>query len=280
MVFYTDYKYSPNIVGLRHSCIGGSKPLKLYGNLNHNGFTTSRYLLPTVTADIVLQRNPPEFCLIRNKDIEDEYKVVISDCNLFVKHVVFHEDAMEQVQKALIGRVARYPYTKMSMVQFDIPAGATMWRSNPFFAGPKPKQVYFAICDRDSLQGRNWENNPMIFPASHYGVNYVQFYSGDNDKIMHQPYKPDFENENIGREYYELLRQATENFKKRETIMLSSDDFAGQYGIFALQSMPDYGDLQVEVGFKKPTPCQLAAVIFIHEDSDFTIDGPSGVYSY
>jgi hypothetical protein len=266
-----DWKYPASEAITRHQYIKNSEPLKLYGQLNTNAFTTQRYLLPTFHTDVILQRSPPEFCLIREEGNNEEYKVVITDCSLHVRHMVFYEEAMRQMEKALTGKVVRYPYTKMSTVRFDIPAGSSMWRSNIFHNGPRPKQVYFAICERESLKGRTWENNPMIFPASKYAVNYVQFYSNGTDKILHHQYEPDFENGNIGREYCELLRQATENFKKRETIMLTSEDFFGQYGVFALQSMPEHRDLQVEVGFKKPTPCMLSAIVFLYEDSYFTI---------
>ena len=277
--FKSDDTYPAPDPEFQHQYIKESKPLTLFGRLNHNGFTTTRYLLPNTQVDIKLIRNPPEFCLIRKVGPKDKYKVVVSSCKLRVSHLLFHEPALDELSRALSGRVAMYPYIKTTPFRFEIPVGTRMHRSLSFTWGPMAKNAYFVICDHDSLNGRSWENNPMTFPASQYKVNHVQFYC-DNKPIMDEPYEVDFNNQNISRVYNELVQIVTDGHKNGKTPGVTYDDMLGQLTIFpAPQNLPYYGSLTVEVGFKKPTTKMLNGLLFLQYDANFTLSKSGEIHA-
>ncbi len=264
---------------MQHRYIKQSKPLTLFGRLNHNGFTTKQYLLPNTQIDVKLTRNPSEFCLIRKAGATNKYKVEVSSCKLRVRHLLFHEDAMDGFSRSLSRSVVTYPYIKTTPFRFEIPIGTRMHHSLSFTWGPMAKNAYFVICDNDSLNGRTWGNNPMIFPAAHYNVNHVQFYC-NNKPVMDEPYDIDFSNKNVGRVYSELVQILTDGHKSRIMPGITYDDMLGQFSIFpAPQNLPYYGNLTVEVGFKKPTTKLLNGLLFLQFDANFTLSKGGVVHS-
>lgn len=271
-LFYRDDStYPAPQPSIGHQYIKESKQLTLFGRLNHNGFTTKQYLLPNTRVDVKLSRSPSEFCLIRKAGVPNKYKVEVSSCKLRVRHLLFHETELDELSRSLAGSTVTYPYIKTTAFRFEIPAGTRTHQSLGFTWGPMAKNAYFVLCDHDSLNGRTWENNPMMFPAAQYNVNHVQFYC-DNKPVMDEPYDIDFKNENIGRVYSELVQILTDGHKNGKMPGVTYRDMLGQFAIFpAPQNLPYYGELTVEVGFKTPTPKALSGLLFLQYDASFTL---------
>jgi len=271
-VFIKDQKYPANPPAIRYQFIDGSKRLKLFGRLNHNVFTTKRLLLPNVSVQIRMKRSSSAYCLIRTIGMPDEYKVVVHNCALHARRVLFKESILEKLKKYSTNNIARFPYTKTSVIMYDIPQGMVTWRTPLQSAGPLARRAFFAISEPASINGNNWENNPMIFPASHYEVNHIQFYSDHEDQLLHKPFKPDFANENANRSYAALVQAATDGFRTGCAPGLSCNDFVRQYGLFAVDDLQNYGAVNVEVGFKKETPKPLIGLLFFQGEDYFSID--------
>jgi len=270
-IWFKDYKY-PAIPSIRHDYIAGSKRLKLYGRLNYNLFTAKRYLLPNVNISIDMTGNSSEYCLIRTKGITDKYKVVIHSCKLNVRHVNYRETFRNKVEKHLsAGGIARYPYTRTTLDTFQIPKGVTVWRSPTFGLGKWPKRAYFAICESEAVFGKSWEANPMIFPASEYKLNYVQFYN-NGDPLLLNAYEPDFENKNCNKSYMSLVQTVRDSRKTDCEPSISCRDFVGQYGIFGIDSLPNNGVITIETHFKDEIPRGLNGLLFVQYETCFTID--------
>ena len=275
-IFYKDYQYPANTSVIRYQYIQGSRRLKLYGRLNHNAFTTKRLLLPNMSVKIEMNRTCPAFSLIRTPGAQDKYKIKVHSIKLEVQHVVYKESILELLNDHSMNHVAHYPYTKTEMMRFEIPMGSSEHTSLQYSIAKMPKRAFFTVIEPESLNGRNWENNPMTFHAQHYGVNYVQFYSDHNKELLHRPYEPDFENENANRSYTQLVRIASDGFHTGCTPGLTNTDFLGPYGLFAIDNLPKYGRLTVKVGFSKPTPRLLHGIIFVQDDASFTVHGKYG----
>ena len=276
-IWLKDYEYPAANSGIRHRYIEGSKCVKLFGRLNHNTFTTRRLLLPKVSMQIKMRRSDSAYCLIRTEGVEDEYKVEVQACKLSIRRVLYYDSVLERIDRHLKTQSIQYPYTKTMVHRFPILQGTKSMRSISTGWGPAAKRAFFAICEPESIEGRNWENNPMIFPASHYNVDYVQFVSEYDDVIQERPYKPDFEDKSANKAYTELVHVTTDGFRSGRLPGLTCDDFVGQYGLFAMGSMHDSTDLAVKIGFKKATPRPLMGLIFVQRDAYFTIANAGGV---
>ena len=257
---------------IRHRFIEGSKHIKLYGQLNHNLFTTKQLLLPGITIDIRLNGTNAEFCLIRAADKTDKYKVVINECKLNVRRVLYNETILNHVNKLMAkGYVAKYPYTETAVHTFSIPQGSTTWRSPVFPIGPsKAQRIYFAIADSDCIDG-SWECDPMVFPAAKYKLNYVQFYD-NNEALMYKPYEPDFENENCSKSYAALIRIATDSLKTGRCPGIDINDFANDYGIFAIDKVLPTANMTIRARFKEATPELLLGLVFTQYDTYFAYE--------
>ena len=272
-IFYKDYQYPANNSTIRYNYIRGSKRVQLYGQLNHNVFTSKRLLLPNMSVKIEMKRTSPAFSLIRTPGVQDKYKIKVHNIVLEAQHVRYKESVLETLNEYSTCHVAHFPYTKTDMIRFEIPVGSYQCKSLEYCNGKMPKRAYFAVVEPESLNGNTYENNPMIFPAQHYGVNYVQFYSDHETKLLHKPYEPDFENENANRSYAQLVRVATDGFRTGHTPGLTNKDFLGPYGLFAIDNLPKFGSLTVKVGFNKPTPRLLHGIIFLQDEAFFTAHG-------
>ncbi len=258
----------PSFMLMRHQFIEGSRRLKLYGRLNYNFFTTKQLLLPGIDIDINLQANGAEFCLIRSPDVEEEYKMVINDCKLHVRHVLYRETALVKMNKLMsTGHIAKYPYTETVVHNLLIPAGSASWTSTYTlgFGPQKPQRVYFTITDVASVGG-SWENNPMVFPAAKYKLCQLEFCDRDIP-LMYMPYKFDFDKQDYGRPYSDLLRIATEGQKTGHSPGINANDFMGDYGIFAIDNIPHDTNMIIKARFKEVTPCHLCAMIFVQYES-------------
>ncbi len=276
-VWSKDYQYPAAIPQSRHMCIEKSKVLQLYGRLNHNVFTSKRFLPPKTSVQIKMRRNSDEYCLIRTEGAQDKYKIIIDSCKVHVRRILFYDSVMEQLENYPKKHLAKFPYTQTTMNRFQIPIGSSMNRSLNCGWGVMPKRAFFTICETESIDGNKWENNPMIFPAAQYGVNHLQFYSEEDEPILQKPYKPDFANKNTNRSYNQFLQVATNGFRTSYNPGLTAEDFIGQYGVFGLDKMPDMSQMSFQVGFDKPTTRTLYGLLFIQRDAYFTIDGFGGV---
>ncbi len=278
-IWFKDYQYPTANPVIRHKFIKESKPVKLFGRLNHNVFTTNRLLVPNMTVQIKMRRSDDRFCLIRSDGVEDKYKIVFQSCKLNVRRVLFYDSILDQLRKHAKNHVAKFPYTQTKMDIFQIPQGSSSMQTVAIEQNSTrlPKRAYFTICEAESINGNSWANNPMIFPAGKYGVNYVQFFSNYDNNILQKAYEPDFANNNTNRSYAAFVQAATNAFRSGQLPGLTCDDFQGQYGLFAIDKLSYSGDLSVKIGFKQPTPRLLTGVLFTQRDAYFTINGASGV---
>lgn len=262
---------STGIMFLRHQFIKESRRLKLYGRLNHNLFTTKQLLLPGITVDIGLKTKQAEFCLIRAPGVDEEYKIVINECKLWVRRVLFRETALRRVDNMLArGYIAKYPYTETRTHNFTIHRGSHSWTSQvPVSLGPKqPQRLFFVITDAESIDGA-WENNPMVFPAAKYKLSQLEFKDLDSP-LMYKPYKLDFDNEDCNRAYTDFVRIATDGIKTGRLPGITDMDFKGQYGIFALDNIPPNANIIISAKFKEEVPKNLCGIVFVQYDTYFT----------
>ena len=202
--------------------------------------------------------------------------MVINECKLSVRRVLYRETMLSEVDKLMsTGHIAKYPYTETKVHLLSIPAGSTTWTSTVDLSlGPqKPQRIYVAITDHESIDG-SWENNPMVFPASKYKLCSLEFYDRDSP-LMCKPYKVDFDEQDCNRPYADLLRIATDSYKTGRCLGINSNDFMGDYGVFAIDNIPPDTRLTLNTRFKEATPAHLHVMVFVQYESYF-IQGKSG----
>ena len=282
IVWHKDRGYPADNSAARHWTIAKSRHLKLYGQLTHNFFTTKKLLLPNIDVQIILKPNSAENCLIRTNEmvfgskVPDTYKIVINECKLVVRRAVFYEHIYRRVDRLLAMEIpAKYPFTMTKPFFFNIGKGFRSWRQS-IPGGGTPNRLYFVICDEDSINGKNWENNPMIFPAAHYKLSRLRFYINEKP-LLDKPFEMDFDKNDYAESYMSLV-QTTPAFSTGKEIGIRGQDFAGNYGVFCCDNIrPDNsGELVIEVNFGEELPNSIIGVVFQQYDQCYTYSKHKG----
>jgi hypothetical protein len=264
--WHNDGIYPVDLPKNRHAWIAKSKYLTLLGRLTDNFLTTKNLMIPNVPISIVLHRTPSHFSLIRTTVPTTEpptppytntYKINIKNCTLIARRVKLNEPTFNHLESQLArGAAAKYSYFDTVARTTQISIGSDHWRGRNMFNGRLPSRVLLGVCDHLGTIGSDWENNPMIFPSAHYGVNYIQFYA-DERPLLKRPYRPDFKNEDTSRSYIGLL-EAARVLQTGSAIAINTKLFNGNYGLFGLDLAADgtnlthtekKGNFDIEIGF-------------------------------
>jgi hypothetical protein len=265
-----DYNYPVDHPQMRHLWIAESKSTTFLGKLSDNFLTTKNLMIPHVPISIVLHRSPAHFCLIREMNIHDTYKINIENCTLIVRRVKLNDVTFNHLEAQLArGAMTKYSYFDTVARTTQISIGSQHWRARNMFNGKLPTRVLLGICEHSGTVGGSWTNNPMTFPSFHYKTNYIQFYA-DERPLLKRPYRPNFLTGETNRSFMGLLETARV-LATGGTIGISPIEFDTNYGLFGLDLTADgtnmthmndeKGNFDVEIGFGEPTRVPLCGFL-------------------
>lgn len=278
---YVHGELSPNT--WRHDLIAKSREVTMCARLQHNFFNCSKLLIPNTKVQVRLDRTMPDFCLYRTKGTTDTYKIDLRECTLFMRKVVVSPPVHSAIEHRLATQAAVYPYMRVEMADFLIPYGTSAIKQDRVFTDHLPTRIFFAVCPTISLKGGSYDNNPMIFSAADYGVNFCQFYINDMP-VLSRAYQPDFSNKDYVMSYFGMLRA----LRTVTNCPVSYDNFGGTQAFFCFDLSPDQtnlmasakGNLSVEVRFKRNLREAINGVLFGEFRSCVSIDKNHNVEQY
>ena len=285
--WYKDFAYPYTEPNIRHPWIARSKTTTFLGRLTDNFFTAKNLLLPNVVdVNIILHRSAPHFCLIRSAGITDEYKIQLHNCTLIARRVKLNKATFSHLEAQLArGAMAKYSYYDTVARTTQIGIGMQNWHAHNMFTGKLPSRILLGICESIGTAGGSYENNPMIFPSSHFGVNYVQFFV-NTIGLLKRPYQPDFCRSESNRSYMGLL-EAARVLSHGGRIGITSEEFNMCYGLFGYDLTADgsnfshmtEGNLSVEIRFRNNTTVSLSGIVIAEFPKMCRIDKNGDVYS-
>ena len=217
----------------RFEYIADSKEVTLIGTLHDDILNTTRLFPPQTDIKILIERSSPEFALVRGRNGNETYNIRWIDARMSVTRVHVNDNIRQGLVRTLNSRRdAYFPFTRTDSRTFEIPKGSRNYNARMLFSGALPDRVVLVLCDPDSLGYGSWENNPMLFPAKKFDLNFVQFYI-DETRVLEKPFRPDWNRDQYAKEYMALL-QATGVDRNLSLSggSISYKQFSQDYGVF------------------------------------------------
>jgi hypothetical protein len=260
----------------------------MVGMIHSDIFCQEKFLLGGVEMKLKLHRSKNEFCLLRGirPDVQQPaYKVQIMDATLFVRSVKLNPTLTVAHAKELErGVTAKYPIRRVDVKSFSIPQGNLSFVRESLFTGQIPRRIIFGLVDNTAYNGA-YAKNPYFF--KHFNLNYVALHC-NGETVPWKPLRPRFEHPDgqVNRQghirAYQTLFQGTNKLLKDQGVLISREDYAGGYSLFAFDLSPDASDdahlnpiqtgsIRLELQFENPLPNTVNLVVYSEWDSMFEI---------
>ena len=156
------YEVSPNtftdaVFTGRQTETRESNTVAFIGKVAADVFSCDKHLLSGVTLRISFLRNRPNFCLIYDDDAKD-YKVEISQANLYVRKMTVSENVYSAIESTLAKTPAIYRYTEIIPKTFNVSRGIKSWNQGDIFNHEPIRRFALAMTTNSSFLGAKREN--------------------------------------------------------------------------------------------------------------------------
>lgn len=242
----------------------------------------NKYIPPGVEITIRFHRSPDAFAIVAHNN-NNQFKVVIEDIKLYVRHVTLSDDIVKQHIKLFEKGPAIFSLNKTILKTIAHPAGLTHVTVPNLFTGLLPKSIIIALVSAASFNG-TYATNPYYF--RHYSCNYsVLNVNGDN--IPSDPYRPNFAQTLFAREYRDFFDNVGISHDDLGNVM-TPELYAGGMFMIAFDLSPDRcngyhahkqktGVINLELGFPAAIDHPWNVLAFATYDSSFLLDGNNRV---
>lgn len=275
-------EYRGVVYDKRGKIIAEGKEVLLTTRLHHDVFNAVRFLPPGFNMKVVIQKSAPDFPIIA-KSNEVRYKTTWLESTLDVNRVVVSPAIREALRSEMRAGIPAYiPFVRTDARAFEVPQGSRHYRASSIFSGSVPVSALLVFLPTESLGYGEVTNNPLLFQAYKYKVNYIQFFVNEKP-VLSKPYTPNFETGEYVAEYNSLLRVLNLD-QSRTGCSMTYTNFGEDYGIFAVsfQEFRHLKDvnLSLEVRFASGTTANLSGLFIPQYRSYLELDDCGGVSQF
>ena len=261
----------------RHAYISEGKTVDLLGRIHADLFYQQKFLPNDVTIRIRLIRSKNNFCLM-SATPNDNYKIRISDCKIYVRKVKLSPSVFVAHAKALERGNAKYPLHRVVCKTFTVPGGNLDCSQENLFSGQLPTRLVIGCVDNDAFNG-NYEKNPFNF--KHYGLSQIKVYL-DGQQQSIRPLEPDFANNQYISAYMTLFTGTGKQFID-EGNQIQREDYARGYTLYVYDLTPDLGEddhfnlikegnVRVDMKFSVVLPNTINVIVYAEFENIIEID--------
>ena len=223
----------------RKDLTSGSKLIEMCGPLILDIMMQNKYLLQNTDVNIKLTQSKPEFqVMIKTGDgvagKATSVRVILTKAILHVRRVKALASHMNLIEEKLNLQNVIYPIQRTELVTYTIPTGSQSHTKQSLFRSVLPKAVFIAFVDNAAFNG-SYTENPFNF--DHFDVNHLALYRA-GESIPFRPFKPDFDNGLVMREYMSLF-QSLGMYNTPDDFDVSLNEFKNGYSIFGFNLTPD-----------------------------------------
>ena len=134
-----------------------SATVTFIGRVASDFFSCEKHLVSGVELRIFFLRTRPEFCLIYD-DAGKDYKVNITQANLYVRKMTLTENAYSAIETTLAKATARYRYTEIIPRTFLIGQNSQSWDQENVFSGQPIRRFILAMSTNAGFVGAKTTN--------------------------------------------------------------------------------------------------------------------------
>lgn len=175
----------------RYDRVKGSNTIKLMGKVHGDMLNQNRLLLNNVDLRIVFTIERPEYFIMEK--IVGEGAIIFESATLYVDHVALNPTVMLQNEARLLKQPAIYPYRRVEIKAYTVPANVSDMSLNTVCSGLMPSLVLFAMVTNKAYVG---QRNLNPFNYQHFNLSQFQLLQDSVSKpseIIECNYdKPDF----------------------------------------------------------------------------------------
>ena len=209
---------------------------------------------------------------------DDNFKIHISDCKIFVRKVKLSPSVFVAHAKALERGNAKYPLHRVVCKTFTVPRGNLDCSQENLFSGQLPTRLVIGCVDNDAFNG-NYVKNPFNF--KHYNLTQLKVYL-DGQQQSIRPLEPDYVNGQYINAYMTLFTGTGKQFID-EGNQIHRDDYAKGYTLYAYDLTPDLGEddhfnlikegnVRVDMKFSVALPNTINVIVYAEFENIIEID--------
>ncbi len=263
----------------RRSLVKQSRSIDMIGHLHVDICNQNKFLLNGVELRFRLVRSKDAFSLMIN---EGQYKVHISDVNLWMRRCKISPSVLLAHSKTLEHGTCKYPITHVELKSFTLPAGIQSKTLDNVFLGQVPKRVIVGLITNRAFNG-DFKLNPFNF--QNFKTNFFSLYV-DGEQIPTKPLQPHYE---AGKEmsvlaYHTLFTGTGVHFSNSGN-SISREDYSSGYCLMSFDLTPDLsasetshwnlvrnGNVRIEMGFDDALTETVNCLVYAEFDNVIEID--------
>lgn len=173
----------------RRAVITRSQTFDLMAPIQADFLRSDKHLAPGNKLTIKMSRVRDEY-LLNNAVVLKSYKLEIQDMAIYFNRIRLKENIPPP-------SIERYLFNRTELKKFPVAQGMTSYNFTLFSGGKMPKNIIIAQACTAGLEGAE-KINPLEFP--HFNINYLSLIV-NGVRVPGEPYKPDFSNDIIIREF-------------------------------------------------------------------------------
>ena len=255
-----------------------SGEIDLIAPLHIDHFTTDRLLIPHLNIHIQLYRNSDAFVCESHDATAPTASVTVESMSLFVKAVNVISSANLALEKALLSRNARYPYTRTRIKCISVPGGR---RDLPFatiFNDIIPRRIVVG-CVKQSAYGGEIGSSPFNFQP--FGISEMTVDAGGSI-FPSQPIVSNFGEDKYAQSFL-MFFENVGAISDQRNLAIDYAKYKNGYTLFAFNlsatdSNSDFelvrtGTTQLHVKFGESTPSSgIHLIVYAEYDGMYQID--------
>lgn len=249
----------------------------MLGCIHSDLFFQDRLLPNDVNIKVRLVRNKDAFCLMSSVQAA-AFKVRILECKLYVRKVKLSPSVFLAHAKALeVGNV-KLPIRRAVCKTFTIPAGNLDASQESLFSGQLPTRIVIGCVDNDAFNGL-YGKNPFNF--KHMNLSQLKVYL-DGQQHSVKPLEMNFATHQYINAYATLFT-GTRKWKSDEGNLISREDFASGYALYAFDLTADQcdgdhfnlvkqGNVRLDMKFAQALGNTINVIVFAEFENILEID--------
>lgn len=158
----------------RKSFVKSSAEVDLFGRMHCDVLNSSKYLLNEVEMRFTLTQNPGSLVVFEPAPAAGtgalNPKIEITDATLYIRRVNLNPALLLAHEKMLTSTPAIYPFKRVEMLSYSIPAGTYKKCFENLFLNKIPSRIILGLVKNSAFSGSLHEN---CFNFEHFNLNYM-----------------------------------------------------------------------------------------------------------
>lgn len=238
-------------------------PVEVRGPIHADLFKCARYLLPSVSVQIKLSRQSPEFYMVGSTT---DCHLIIQDCFLRVRRNRVNPSIYANHLMMLEKTTAKYPVERVIMKSAILPFSATVSNLANIHNGILPSRVVVGFVDTEAYSGR-FTKNPFNF--QNFNVSLLRLKCASRSCPYTNGVRMKYKTDQYLQAYNTLFQGLNGGSND-----ITYEDYASGYAIYAFDLSPDAchgdhfsilreGSLDLEVNLDSSVASSITAIFYL-----------------